>query len=253
MVRIPPLALVAALLLPTAGHGAPATCRGESGDRPALVVELYTSEGCNSCPPADQWLERLPLKTRDGRAVVPLGFHVDYWDTLGWRDRFAAARFDERQSEAVRRNGGRTAYTPQVFIDGMSHPDWRAEGLPAGGVAAAAPPLTLEAAPAAGGWSLRASGHLPTGTAGRLWLGVTESDLVTPVKAGENAGTNLRHAHVVRAWSGPIPLSAGQAIDTRTTLAVPKDLVEAHSRFVALLEDPSGRPLQAVAIPGCSR
>src|SRR5215831_3525970 len=80
---------------------------------PAIVVELFTSEGCNSCPPADRWLAGLPAQI-DGRPLVPLAFHVDYWDSLGWRDRFADPRFDVRQDEAVRRNGGRTAYTPQV-------------------------------------------------------------------------------------------------------------------------------------------
>ncbi len=97
---------------------AQATCRAQSGASPPQVVELYTSEGCNSCPPADRWLSSL-VQRGD---VIAAAFHVDYWDRLGWRDRFASARFTERQAQAQAYSGVRYSYTPQVLVDGR---DWR--------------------------------------------------------------------------------------------------------------------------------
>ena len=92
------------------------------------VVELYTSEGCNSCPPADRWLSK--LKADPG--VVALAFHVDYWDRLGWKDRFASAAFTARQAEQQASNGARFSYTPQVVVDGQDRKDWPGIAMPLG-------------------------------------------------------------------------------------------------------------------------
>src|ERR1700709_639060 len=82
----------------------------QSGALRAPVVELYTSEGCSSCPPADRWLSGFKADP----STVALAFHVDYWDRLGWKDRFASAAFTERQSRQQAVNGARFSYTPQV-------------------------------------------------------------------------------------------------------------------------------------------
>ena len=230
-------------------HPAEAACSAKA-EAPAIVIELFTSEGCSSCPPADRWLTGLPAQI-DGRPLVPLAFHVDYWDSLGWRDRFADPRFDMRQDEAVRRNGGRTAYTPQVFVGGRPGDDWRS-GHIAAPKAANLPRLSLSAMPVAGGWQVAANGSMPTGVAGRLWIGLVESGLSSSVKAGENSGATLQHAHVVRAWQGPQSLPAGGAIDWKTKLALPADSRPANSRFVAVVEDATGRPLQALELPVCT-
>ena len=89
-----------ALAAPT-GASAADTCSARSGATVPAVIELYTSEGCNSCPPADRWLST--LKGRDG--VVALAFHVDYWDSLGWKDRFAQPQFTQRQNASQRKIG----------------------------------------------------------------------------------------------------------------------------------------------------
>jgi len=81
------------------------------------LLELYTSEGCNSCPPAENWLSRVYRQGyRDG-AVVPLAFHVTYWDYLGWKDKFSSKAYDQRQRKMVSQQGGRTVYTPQFFLN----------------------------------------------------------------------------------------------------------------------------------------
>ncbi|MEO6030583.1 MAG: DUF1223 domain-containing protein, partial [Burkholderiaceae bacterium] len=82
--------------------------------------ELYTSEGCSSCPGADRWLSRLDPDA----GLVALAFHVDYWDRLGWADRFASPRFTQRQAEQRISSGARFSYTPQVLLDGIDRKDW---------------------------------------------------------------------------------------------------------------------------------
>src|SRR6186713_2249044 len=106
-----------------AGHGsarAVDACSAASTRQVAPVVELYTSEGCNSCPPADRWLSNLKADP----TVVALAFHVDYWDRLGWKDRFASAALTARQAAQQSSNGARFSYTPQVVVDGRDRTDW---------------------------------------------------------------------------------------------------------------------------------
>src|SRR6266446_1916594 len=93
------------------------SCSARSGATVTPVIELYTSEGCNSCPPADRWLSALDLGAPPARAVA-LAFHVDYWDRLGWRDRFGSAVFTERQHEQKSRRHAAFVYTPQVLLQG---------------------------------------------------------------------------------------------------------------------------------------
>ena len=105
-------------------------CSARSGAATPRVVELYTSEGCDSCPPADRWLSG--LRGRDD--VIALAFHVDYWDRLGWVDRFGSPAHTERQQRLSRAMGSRFVYTPQVLLDGD---DVRSliDALPRGNVA----------------------------------------------------------------------------------------------------------------------
>src|SRR5450755_245951 len=108
------------MFLVQADARAAGACSAHSARTATPVVELYTSEGCNSCPPADRWLSRLKADPD----VVALAFHVDYWDRLGWKDRFASAAFTERQATQQASNGARFSYTPQVVVDGQDRKDW---------------------------------------------------------------------------------------------------------------------------------
>jgi hypothetical protein len=109
--RIAVFTLATALLQPAAARGA---CEAAT-DRPLPLLELYTSEGCSSCPPADRWLMDL---VNGGRpiAAVPLAFHVGYWDYIGWKDRFAVPAHEARQRARVAAAGERVVYTPQVML-----------------------------------------------------------------------------------------------------------------------------------------
>jgi hypothetical protein len=98
-----------------------AACERSSPTHTVALVELYTSEGCNSCPPADRWLSSL-LSRHGSTRVVPLSLHVDYWDYIGWSDPFAQAQFSERQRRLA---GGATIYTPEVFVSARELRGWR--------------------------------------------------------------------------------------------------------------------------------
>ena len=223
-----------------------AGCTAQSGATRPHLVELYSSEGCSSCPPAENWLRTL----HTGADVVPLEFHVDYWDGLGWRDRFASARYTARQNEQARRDGGTAVYTPQMVLDGRVWGGWYRGGHltpPEPGVFALS--LTAQGAGARGAhWQV----HVETDpnppaqyNAYRNYIVVVEDELATQVQAGENRGRQLKHDHVVRAFAGPLPLAAAQA-----DVAIPSDVDLAHATFVAFAQDPrDGKIGQVVTLP----
>ena len=94
--------------------------RFESDDYQVNLIELYTSEGCSSCPPAEAWLSRVYRQGFKNKFIVPLAMHVTYWDYLGWKDKFSSKLFDQRQRRMVAQEGGRTVYTPQFFLNGKT-------------------------------------------------------------------------------------------------------------------------------------
>lgn len=114
-------ALMAAYL-PLAQAGDPHTF--SSGTGKTTVIELFTSEGCSSCPPADNWLSGFKSDPRLWKQIIPLAFHVDYWDYIGWRDRFASPAFSARQSDHKKQGNIRSVYTPGLVVDGREWRGW---------------------------------------------------------------------------------------------------------------------------------
>src|SRR5437762_7982575 len=92
----------------------------ESAPQRTHLIELFTSQGCSSCPPAEAWLSNLKNEPRLWQDFVPLAFHVDYWDHLGWRDLFASKLWTERQADYSARWKAETVYTPAFVLDGMA-------------------------------------------------------------------------------------------------------------------------------------
>jgi len=257
MRRLPPVIAVLAAIL--SGTSVAAGCEKVSGPGTAAVLELYTSEGCNSCPPADRWLSAVARRhARDN--VVPLGFHVDYWDQLGWKDEFASAAHSRRQHEVAGWARSRVIYTPQVVLNGRDYRGWsgaaferdlaRLANLPA----RAELRITLRAA--AGALEAKVQASVP-GVADRegaaLYLALTQGNLVTPVKAGENRGVTLHHDHVVREWMGPFPVGADGRLVLERNLVLPRGARLADIGVSALLQKPgSGDVLQALALGACA-
>lgn len=210
-----------------------ATCERSAAVRPPLVVELYTSEGCSSCPPADRWLSS--LKGRDD--VLPLAFHVGYWDRLGWVDRFATREITDRQYALAQAMGARNVYTPQVVVQGR---DWRRwPALPA---AAGPAPMPLK---------LVRDGDRVTaeiGAAAGRWVGywaVLEDGHRSRVSAGENRGETLAHDHVVRLYQ---PVGEWLGPQSFSLMLPPAD--PAHPRRVVFVVAGAAdlRPVQALSL-----
>ena len=241
--------------LPASGFAA---CEARSGPSTAALVELYTSEGCSSCPPADQQLSRLRQALDAAAEVVPLALHVGYWDYIGWKDPYAQASFGDRQSWLVNANRHRTVYTPQFFIGGAELRSWRGalhDEVQRVNAQPAKAEIRLKAGLAANGaLTLRAEATARAGTdPAALYLAVTESGLVSKVMRGENAGVTLAHDHVVRAWIGPIPLVGGAARVQRE-IALPAAWNRAQLGLVAFVQNErSGSVLQAVGAQQCAR
>lgn len=244
-------------LLFLAAAGAHAQCTARSGAGLAALVELYTSEGCSSCPPADRWLSNLRT---DGRNVlVPLALHVDYWDYIGWRDAFAQPQFGERQRDSVRRAGGRVVYTPQVLLNGREFTGWRSPAAVDSAVAAVnARPARAHLALTAwrrdgGGWSAQLTGEvLDRGASAEVYLLLFENSLLSDVKAGENKGVRLRHDFVVRRWQGPTAIGPDGRIELRQDYSAEGDIDFRRSGIVAFVQDRrTGDVLQALSLPLC--
>ena len=230
------LALAAMTLLSATTAGA-AGCQAVSTATAPTVVELYTSEGCSSCPPADKWLSTLKGKPD----VLALAFHVNYWDRLGWPDRFASPELTARQHELARLAGSRQVYTPQVVAGGRDWRNW--PQLPPPAPSRVHLTLTRE------GERVTAQVAAAPGTAlqlGGYWA-VLEDQHLSQVRAGENAGETLRHDHVVRLYK-PVPAWAA-AQGGNSQLSVSRGVAEHPRRVVFVVTDAAtNKPLQAVAL-----
>ena len=234
-----------------------AACDARSGPKTAALVELYTSEGCSSCPPADQQLRRLRQALDPAAEVVPLALHVGYWDYIGWKDPYAQAAFGERQSWLVRANQRRTVYTPQFFVSGSELRSWQGalrnrvrqlNALPAAAAIRVQASITPN-----GALALNAEATARTGAeSAALYLALAESGIVSKVTHGENSGATLAHDHVVREWIGPVRLTGGAARVQRE-IALPPAWSRARLEVAAFVQDErTGSVLQAVSAPQCA-
>lgn len=169
--------------------------------RRSVVVELFTSEGCSSCPPADELLSRLrEHKALSGVDIIPLGFHVDYWNYLGWRDRFSSSQFSLRQQEYATkfRLGG--PYTPQMVVQGAEEFVGSSQEQASRAIAQAAiEPEQAQVEISALGETLQVTVHGNERLSANVILAITEDELETRVGGGENGGRVLHHSAVVRS------------------------------------------------------
>ncbi len=236
---------------------AAAECRVASGPGTAALVELYTSEGCSSCPPADHWLSALAAH-RDPR-VVPIAFHVQYWDSLGWKDRFGDPRFTRRQEFEGRTSGARFIYTPQVVLAGRDFPDWHsgsdfARALDAVNHrhARATIEIASHAGPAASIAGTVSATLAPNMSPANLELvvAVTQDGLASRVTAGENRGEHLSHDFVTRGLASS-PVGAGRT-SREFSFAIPTENDAARTSVTAFVQDTkTGEVIQALAAPPC--
>jgi hypothetical protein len=266
VITVAALALAAALLAAVAARGrGTASDPGKSAGHGPVVIELFTSQGCSSCPPADRLLSRLKRDPRLAGTVIPLAFHVDYWNHLGWSDPFSSERWSQRQLGYAHVFGTNRIYTPQLVVNGRTECVGSEESLvmrrikdalaaePAG-VVSLTPPAPA-AGPAAGAGPGSAAGAKVTVTARLLrplagpgadvWVALTESGLTTPVRGGENASATLHDDQVVRLLVKALTLppaggaagAAGPDSSAEVTLPIDPKWNRAALDVVAFLQD----------------
>ncbi len=232
---IPALLVMLAILTLPARAAGPA-CEQRSGERLTPVLELYTSEGCSSCPPADQW-----LSTLKGQPVVAQAFHVGYWDYIGWVDRFAKPAHTERQRQLASSNGLRGIYTPQLVRNGR---DWRDYASASAATEPARASITLQRLPGGDEFQALVNPAPGVGPWSAYWT-VTEHGHRSRVNAGENQGAALQHDFVVRQYT---PVGRYQGTQTLRFAAIPG--TPQHPRQINLVvsDAATGQALQALSL-----
>jgi len=250
---------ISGLLLATLTSAAPSDSRAQAGSpsRRVVLVELFTSQGCSSCPPADAFVRDLPALGLGRDKVLPLTFHVDYWDNLGWKDRWAQPAFTRRQAWYASLRDLRPLasssvleglYTPQMIVDGRVHfsGQRRADGV-----------REIERAAGRGpSFALAAHANLQSGRVAttidvtdlrvprneldwQLWIALASPAVRTAVTRGENAGESLQEASVVRVLSQPAPLPRSPRGALTITLPKPDDLPWQDLQIVAVVQSGS--------------
>ena len=242
------LALALAAGLSAARPAAPVA--GDDALTPVLV-ELFTSQGCSSCPPADDLLQTLERNQPvAGALIIPLSEHVDYWNRLGWRDPYSSRRFSERQREYAESIGIDALWTPMMVVDGDtaiigSRPIAAREAVVEARKAPKAR-LAIAASAQPGESEVRVTGVVtelpPSDAQAELWVALAEGGITTDVTRGENASKTLTHTSVVRSltWLGSLPREAPDAWPVEAELRLGRSWRREHLRVVVFLQAGQG-------------
>jgi len=256
------LTLLAALAWLAAGAGAAAP---PAGDAP-VVLELFTSQGCSSCPAADRLLTRLGAEPELASRLFPLAFHVDYWNHIGWTDPFSSRDWTERQRRYARELSGGRVYTPQLVVNGRTQTVGNDEDevlalLREALAGKPAADLHVQLSAAGGPDRLRAEVTAELARAPEaqsqvkvksleLLVALYQKDLTTSVGRGENEGRTLENDYVVRHLerAGKLPAEAGASTEAAVTFSLEPDWNRSDLGVVAFLQDPN-----TLAIHGAAR
>lgn len=250
---IPRNFIIPVLALMLATPAAAASCSAESGKSRVALLELYTSEGCDSCPPTDQWFSALPQRGYTPQRILALAFHVDYWNYLGWKDPYAQAQFSARQRDASRRNKAKVVYTPQLLLDGV---DYRrsllgediGRHISKTQMPGAQISMSIDTSP-----QPRLRARISTAaSAAQAYAVIYENNLATEVAAGENKGKRLRHDFVVRELHGPFAVSAAAPLAIDQIMGRDHAWKTADLHVAVFVQDAgTGAALQALHLPWC--
>ncbi len=235
-------------------------CTAKSGVKTVPLLELYTTEGCSSCPPADQWLSK--LNTNQPK-VTPLAFHVDYWNYIGWSDPFSKAEYADRQRKQAAFDFSPLVYTPQFTLNGQDFRGWQngkfAKAANAVAQEIAPVSLTLNATPQASGeLQIQAGVRVNAGAENAklhqyltAYIAVYENGLKNQVNAGENNGRELKHDYVVRDFYGAFKLDNKAQLNQ--ALMLKSSWKNRQAGVVLFVQDSrTGKVLQSLQLPFCS-
>jgi len=261
--RIPAIAVVVVLSMgawllafaPQRLHGA-----GAGSDvRTPVLVELFTSEGCSSCPQADRFLEKLDGQPVQGAEMIVLSEHVDYWNHIGWKDPYSASFYSQRQSAYANRFGLDSVYTPQIVVDGTSEFVGSNSGLAdkAFQKALGVPKLPVRLSSISADASNTLHAHLETGTLdasfgsreAEVYVAVALNRAESQVSGGENAGHRLANVSVVKSLTKVGALKQGQVLAQDVQLKLGPGSDANGLRLIAFVQEPrQGRVLGAVSM-----
>jgi hypothetical protein len=249
-----------AVILVSAAHAASPACSTYSGPHTTALVELYTSEGCDTCPPADHWLSSLFGQGFRPDQVVPLALHVDYWDYIGWKDPFAKGEFSARQRRLAQMKRPVLVYTPQVLLQGQDFRRWS-------GGEFAEQVVRINSRPARARIALAIRAVAPDAIHAELsamlidpaerknaavYLAAYENKLASEVAAGENRGKRLEHDFVVREWIGPIGFGESAKLEEKRALPLLPGANPRHLGVAAFVQNrATSDVLQALMLPAC--
>ncbi len=214
-----------------------------------VLVELFTSEGCSSCPPADVNLSRIEKNQPIANAeIITLALHVDYWNSLGWKDEFSSPLYSQRQqgySQALKLDQN---YTPQMIVDGRNEFVGSNEERTNKAIADAAksPKAAVEISQNADNLKIKLS-DIPTHENATVFLAVTEDNLASNVRGGENSGRKLAHTSVVRELKSLGMLTAAQAVsEMETTLQIQPNWKRENLKVVVFVQENATRKILGV-------
>jgi hypothetical protein len=224
-----------------------------------VLVELFTSEGCSSCPPADRFLEKLDGQPVQGEEMIVLSEHVDYWNHIGWKDPYSASFYSQRQSAYANRFGLDSVYTPQMVVDGTSEFVGSNSGLAdkAFRKALGVPKLPVHLSSISADASNTLHAHLETGgldasfgaREAEVYVAVALNRAESQVSAGENAGHRLAHVSVVKSLTKVGALKQGQVLAQDLKLKLGPGSDSSGLRLIAFVQEPrQGRVLGAASM-----
>lgn len=232
------------------------TISKKSGTSTVAILELYTSEGCSSCPPAERYLKTMNEKYADSKQYIPLAFHVDYWDYIGWEDPFSNPAHGVRQRDAAQRNQLNSLYTPQFILHGKDFPAFR--NIPE------AIEIVNKIKPAASiqvDTSLLNDNQLNTKIIvnaeneraknfSNVYIAISENNLSSQITDGENEGQQLHHDHVVRKFLGPFKLQGQSQLNIQEKIKLDQQWKLADLNLIVFAQDSEkGATHQAIQIP----
>lgn len=238
------------------GYANAAECTAKSGAKTVPLLELYTSEGCSSCPPADKWLSNL---TTDYSKFTPLAFHVDYWDYIGWKDKFSKASYSDRQRKIAAFSGAGFVYTPQFVMNGR---DFKGSDLSrfndyvaANQKFASKANLRLDALTQDNGEMIvKASANTTTLVDYKntdIFVAIYQNKLSNKINAGENNGRELAHDYVVREFFGAYQMNNLNQFSQRFKLDAVWQTRDAGA-VIFMQDATNGKILQSLALPFCN-
>ncbi|WP_438970415.1 DUF1223 domain-containing protein [Methylophaga sp.] len=231
--------------------------QAKSSDNQTAVIELFTAEGCGLCPAAHRWVKRLPEHGITDTNLIVLAFHIDYLDDKkAWVDKFAKPLFSDRQRQLARLNLYQTVFTPELFFSGEVVHNWEDLGIEAIEFINSLEPeadITLEADKMSQQLKLTADIDVKgdeNRQHAKLYFAVTEDNIISEVRGGDNMGAIFNHQNLVRRWLGPFNLNHEGQTKVETELELSSDWKLHDLSIVAIVQNLNdGFTLQGISLP----